>query len=227
MNIKNNTAINNGRHGFNVVTGSFNVHISEAYTYFNGYYYYKNTTGCGITIQNNMQYGTNAVVVVNSSLVKDSRGGVCTNDVFDVKIDQVSVITRRQCFRFTNSRDFMVTNNLCNHTEIFNEVNVTNIFKSNNSVGMVDSETRYNMTYHYLVEDTDTSAIGEDNIEADENKDVCPSGVFNKSVCCLSICGTCGGNQCGSRPGGSSNCCTTQILASNRHCENFDPPCIL
>ena len=222
--LKNNTAYNNGRHGFNVITGSFDVYITDAYSLYNGYYYYKGTSGCGITVQNNMLYGTNDITIVNSTFAFDNKGGVCTNDVFDVKIDNVSVVTRRECYNFANSRSFIVTNNICNHTKIFREVNVIDILKSNNTVGLPTNipNILFNTTYGNITMDTS----GNDDIEGGETRALCPSGVFNKMVCCLAICGTCGGSQCGSRPGGADNCCQTQILATNRSCESFEPPCI-
>lgn len=223
--LKNNTAYNNGRHGFNVITGSFNVFITDSYTLYNGYYYYKGTTGCGMVVQNNMLYGTNDVTIVNSTFAYDNKGGICTNDVFDVTINNVNVVSRRECFNFAYSRSFIVTNNMCNHTKIFRELSVVDILKSNNVVGFpsVLPNITFNVTYGNITYDVS----GNDDIEGDENRALCPSGVFNKMVCCLASCGTCGGNQCGSRPGGSSNCCQTQIMSSNRNCEDFEAPCIL
>lgn len=225
MFLKNNTAYNNGRHGFNIVTGSFNVYITNAYTQYNGYYYYKGTTGCGITIQNNMLYGTNDIVILNSTLAYDSKGGICTNDVFDVKLSNVGVVSRRECFNFINSRSFIVTNNFCNHTKIFRELNVTDILKLNNEVVTVNVTSLFNITLPTFTNTTTDS--NSDDIEGDENRAVCSSGVFNNRVCCLATCGTCGGNQCGARPGGSVGCCQTQILASNKYCDSFEAPCIL
>ena len=222
--LKNNTAYNNGRHGFNIITGSFDVYIKDVYTMYNGFYYYKGTSGCGITVQNNMLYGTNDVTIFNSTFAYDNKGGVCTNDVFDVRIDNVSVVARRECFNFANSRSFIVKDTLCNHTRIFREVNVVGILKSNNIVGM--PTTVPNITFNVTYGNNTSDASGNDDIEGDESRALCPSGVFNKMVCCIAICGTCGGSQCGSRPGGANNCCQTQILSSNRSCEAFEPPCI-
>jgi parallel beta-helix repeat protein len=232
MFLKNNTAYNNGRHGFNVVTGSYNVYITDAYTMFNGFYYYKGTSGCGIKLQNNLQLGTNDIVIVNSTLAYDNKGGICTNDVFDVRINNVAVIARRECYNFINSRSFIVTNNVCNHTKIFRELNNVDILKSNNTVGMPSlmPTINFNVTFGNITDANDANdandATGNDDIEGDETRALCPSGVFNKMVCCLAMCGSCGGNQCGSRPGGATNCCQTQILSSNRSCDEFEPPCV-
>jgi parallel beta-helix repeat protein len=223
--MKNNTAYNNGRHGFNIITGSFNVYVTEAYTMDNGYYYYQRTSGCGLTIQNNMLYGTNDVVIVNSVFLDDNKGGICTNDVFDVTITNVAIVSKRECFNFANSRNFTVTNNMCNHTKIFREVNVTEILKSKNTVGM--PSVLPSITFDITYGNTTYDAVGNDDIEGDETRALCSSGVSNKMVCCLASCGTCGGTQCGSRSGGSAGCCQTQIMASNRNCEDVGPPCIL
>jgi hypothetical protein len=113
---------------------------------------------------------------------------------------------------------------MCNHTKIFREINVTNILKSNNTVGFPSliPIVSFNVTYGNATSDVS----GNDNIEDDENLAFCPSGVMNKIVCCLASCGTCGGSQCGSRQGGAVNCCQTQIVSSNRSCDEFEPPCI-
>merc|ERR1719224_327348 len=49
--------------------------------------------------------------------------------------------------------------------------------------------------------------------------------VKSNSVCCPASCGTCGGKQCASRPGGKSACCADIIQASNKECGS--PPCAL
>jgi len=42
--------------------------------------------------------------------------------------------------------------------------------------------------------------------------------------CCPSYCGTCGGYGCNTRPGGASNCCTSNITVSCS-ANNYQPPC--
>jgi hypothetical protein len=232
--LRNNTAYNNGRHGFNIVTGSFDVQVINANTYINGYYYYKGTFGCGVAIQNNMLFGTNNVSIVNSTLVSDKRGGVCTNDVFDIYVSNTGIASTRECFNFANTRDVNVSNNICNNTRMFREINVTNIIKINNTVSFPNISSLLlsinNVSFpNYNNNNTmnDTNGITNDDIEGDETLGLCSSGVFNNRVCCLASCGTCGGTMCGSRVGGASGCCQTQIVSSNRYCEDFDAPCIL
>ncbi len=47
-------------------------------------------------------------------------------------------------------------------------------------------------------------------------------------VCCPASCGACAGNDCASRPGGSSQCCGSGIKASAVYCsESKTAPCII
>eukprot|EP00953_Heterococcus_sp_UTEX-ZZ885_P012222 7015-Heterococcus_DN1.PRE.2 len=50
-----------------------------------------------------------------------------------------------------------------------------------------------------------------------------------KTVCCTGRCGSCGGNNCSKRAGGSAGCCAGAIKASQKMCANGNtaPPCIL
>lgn len=49
---------------------------------------------------------------------------------------------------------------------------------------------------------------------------LCSEGYINSAgnTCCAASCGRCGGSGCGSLPGGSSNCCSSQILTANVTC---------
>lgn len=42
----------------------------------------------------------------------------------------------------------------------------------------------------------------------------CNNGIINNNVCCMLSCGTCGGNGCGNRDGGSQGCCMSPIRNS-------------
>jgi hypothetical protein len=50
-----------------------------------------------------------------------------------------------------------------------------------------------------------------------------------KTACCTGRCGSCGGNNCSKRAGGSAGCCAGAIKASQKMCANGNtaPPCIL
>ncbi len=204
MVVQNCLAYNNGRHGFNIVTGSRNVVIDNVRTYRNGHYYYTGASGCGMTIQNNQNYGTSSVTVKNSLFEADKKGGVCTNDVFNIVVDSNNIKTERACITLVDTSDVSVTNNICNNTNIIQKTNVINLTETNNkyvSGGVVPG--------------------------------TCSSGNKNNEVCCLATCinaqgqPQCGGSGCGSLAPGANNCCSKQILASARKCTDFPPPCIL
>jgi hypothetical protein len=55
----------------------------------------------------------------------------------------------------------------------------------------------------------------------------CATGIASGSACCAAACGSCGGTGCGSRPGGSTDCCTGSISTSGRSCEVHPPPCMM
>lgn len=73
-------------------------------------------------------------------------------------------------------------------------------------------------------------------IEADDLKKIdnppdpsCARGVPSPrdTICCTKSCGKCGGNTCGTRPGGVHSCCEQSIRLSNRSCNLHTPPCII
>eukprot|EP01050_Picozoa_sp_SAG11_P002761 SAG11_NODE_143_length_14870_cov_6.472412_5_plen_153_part_00 len=51
-------------------------------------------------------------------------------------------------------------------------------------------------------------------------------GTANPSVCCLAMCGSCGGAGCNTRPGGASSCCEGAIMSASAEClTELAPPC--
>jgi len=57
----------------------------------------------------------------------------------------------------------------------------------------------------------------------------CSEGVTNEcdTVCCPTSCGTCGGRECASSPGGATDCCAGSIWLSGLSCDDYDAPCLL
>ena len=51
-------------------------------------------------------------------------------------------------------------------------------------------------------------------------------GTLDGSVCCAASCGSCGGDDCASRPGGAENCCAASITRSCADAEMV-PPCVV
>lgn len=46
-------------------------------------------------------------------------------------------------------------------------------------------------------------------------------------VCCDIACGSCGGSNCSIRAGGAGNCCVSNIVNSNIHCNQTTAPCVM
>ncbi len=55
----------------------------------------------------------------------------------------------------------------------------------------------------------------------------CERGLENGSICCPKTCETCGGTDCGDRPGGADSCCVSNILNANISCANKRAPCVI
>ena len=51
---------------------------------------------------------------------------------------------------------------------------------------------------------------------------ICRSGILHGTNCCAASCGTCGGPNCGSWPGGSDLCCAGTIQSNGIICETAD-----
>ena len=63
---------------------------------------------------------------------------------------------------------------------------------------------------------------------ADDSPDpTCKTGAKDGLVCCLAMCGTCGGHGCADEPGGKPGCCISNIKAANRSCTAGPAPCII
>jgi parallel beta-helix repeat protein len=137
--IRNCTAYNNGRHGFNFVTGSRNALITDVKTYNNGYYYKSGTKtakGCGISFQNNGDYGTIFLNATNSILYNDSKAGFCSvYDIHHYIISNLTIYNEDRCFHIDdNNSNLTIVNNDCKAPSFaYYRSNITDILVSNNS----------------------------------------------------------------------------------------------
>ncbi len=118
MNVLNNSAIHNGRHGFNIVTGTKFAYMSGNTAFNNGYFYYSGSKGCGIMIQNNQDLDTSDVEVINNYITRNNKAGICTNDVYNIVIKGNTVDKSCNCNYFTATRGTTVLNNICS-TKLF------------------------------------------------------------------------------------------------------------
>jgi parallel beta-helix repeat protein len=121
---KNNTALNNGRHGFNIVTGSRNVLIENNFANGNGFLYHEgNISGCGIAIQNNMDFGTGNVTIRNNYFLNSKKAGVCTQDVYNITVKGNTVENSKSCMMISNTTNIWIEGNTCkNITSTMNVV---------------------------------------------------------------------------------------------------------
>jgi Right handed beta helix region len=114
----NCTAYNNGRHGFNIVTGSQNTTLVNSSSYDNGFYYSGNTFagGCGVIAQNNFDFNTGSVIIDNVHVRNASRAGICANGVFDAVITNNTIEVGPLCMEIVNTNGTRLENNVCNGT---------------------------------------------------------------------------------------------------------------
>jgi parallel beta-helix repeat protein len=113
--IRNNTAYNNGRHGFNIVTGTYNILIENNRAFGNGYYYYHGNEGCGIAVQNNLKYGTHNATVRNNTFINSMDAGICVNDVYNVIVINNTVVRNNTiaCIKSVHVVNGTFDNNAC------------------------------------------------------------------------------------------------------------------
>jgi len=137
----NNTAIHNGRHGFNIVTGSKNVTLIDNTALNNGYYYPGGGGGgCGVMVQNNQNYSTENVVVFNSTLIGNNRGGICLDGVPNILLDSNVIENTCTCFYLTSVSSTVIQNNFCAGKTLYVSQNTT---IDNSGVLFVDNVFEY------------------------------------------------------------------------------------
>jgi hypothetical protein len=123
--VVNCTARSNGRHGFNIVTGSRNVSIINSISFVDGYYY-PTGSGCGVQVQNNQGYPTRNVTIKNMTIIDPKKAGICLNGVTNIVIGG-NKNYGKTCFRIENSVNVSIDNNTC-----FNANSLFTISKSSN-----------------------------------------------------------------------------------------------
>ena len=56
----------------------------------------------------------------------------------------------------------------------------------------------------------------------------CKNGIKKQNLCCAKSCGSCTGQNCNKRPGGSEKCCNSGITDNGIICEkDTDDGCII
>lgn len=143
--VSHNIALNNGRHGFNVVTGtrkltlSNNVAINNGFSYEN--YYGKTGSGCGIMVQNNQGYRTRGLTITNNVISGSKKEGLCINNAAFAIVSGNVFYNGTRCISASHqsgngqgTRASIFANNMCNNDNGINIKNgvINNIFKNNN-----------------------------------------------------------------------------------------------
>ena len=113
--IKNTVSRNNGRHGINIVTGSLNTTIVNNVISNNGYWYYKNTSGNGITIQNNGGFGTSFTYIYNNTIRNSSSANIYLNTVSNTTVVSNTISGTSSCMTINNTNGTILSNNICNN----------------------------------------------------------------------------------------------------------------
>ena len=118
--LQNNKAYNNGRHGFNIVTGTYNLVLYNNIAYDNGFYYYMGNPGCGVAIQNNLNYNTRNISVTKNIFKNNYDAGICLRDVSQIILKDNTIVnnnytntTQHLCISIDNSNSITLENNVC------------------------------------------------------------------------------------------------------------------
>ncbi|AYV80991.1 MAG: hypothetical protein Harvfovirus12_27 [Harvfovirus sp.] len=122
---ENNLASNNGRHGYNVVTGSGHALIQNNIAIDNGYYYVPPPAkGCGITVQNNFQFGTKDVHIIGNTLINNNFAGICLNNVSNIIIEDNEITESCICYSILYGGYVSINDNLCSTETLFQNLGI-------------------------------------------------------------------------------------------------------
>jgi hypothetical protein len=110
--INNSIARHNGRHGFNIVTGSNNVILLNNRAADNGWYYYNGDSGCGYIVQNNDNHGTRDIVLKNNRNKNSKKAGICLKDVNNIYVINNN-INSETCMEFKQLTITLISLNQC------------------------------------------------------------------------------------------------------------------
>lgn len=120
--LQNNIAYNNGRHGFNFVTGTYNVIMYNNLALNNGFSFYLGNPGCGVAVQNNLDFGTRNISIFKNIFQDDYDAGICVRDVADITLKDNVVVnvnytdtSTHLCIEVFNTTNVVSENNICNN----------------------------------------------------------------------------------------------------------------
>lgn len=152
--IFNNKIYNNGRHGINIVTGSYDIEVYDNELTNNGHYFLgTQKKGCGIMGQNNQLYDVYDLNIHHNQISNSNYGGVCLNSVTNSIISNNNIFNQdTYCIRFgvQNTNYEMLFQNIFPSytrgnptTTNYNNINNNNC--NNNKNGIVISHGKNNI----------------------------------------------------------------------------------
>ena len=148
--IENSIAHGNGRHGFNLVTGTHKAVLTTVTAYNNGFGFTKNNaTGCGVTFQDNNDYGTHHITLQNSKIYSNNKAGVCTTGtVYDINITMSQITHKDKCILLgEGARNITVSTVTCDsEILVLPERNVKNVRK----IGNILNNASITLSYIYI-----------------------------------------------------------------------------
>lgn len=148
IDVINCTARYNGRHGFNIVTGSKFVTLQNNNAIGNGYYYKdlhesgKNGSGCGYMTQNNKYFGTSHIRVMENYAKNNKKAEICVNDVHNVVIRDNLLDGSCTCLHAVNVKTIEFIHNECRTNKFVRTVNstiATNYEERHNAILITDN----------------------------------------------------------------------------------------
>lgn len=152
--IEHSVAYDNGRHGFNLVTGTHKAVLSTVTAYNNGFSFTKNNaTGCGVTFQDNNDYGTHNIRLQSSKIYGNNKAGVCTTGtVYDINITTSQITHKDKCILLGEGASNITVDSVTCNSEILvlperNVKNVRKVGNTLNSASMLLSYTYIWFTY--------------------------------------------------------------------------------
>jgi hypothetical protein len=141
-----NIAVDNGRHGINIVTGTRKTVISQNQVIGNGHFYfdkYGNAgAGCGITVQNNQAYRTSEILITDNFIEESKKEGICINNGHAISVINNHIYKADKCISISDqssngqgTKNSIFSNNICDNSNgIKIKKNSVNNIISNNMV---------------------------------------------------------------------------------------------
>lgn len=132
IHVENSKAINNGRHGFNIITGSQSVNLINNTAIYNGFHGIYNGTGCGIMVQNNDEFGTQDVFLENNYISESYKAGICLNGVEDIYVKNNIIEKSCNCIELIETKDSFIIKNQCRADTLYRKIDNQDIVYNNN-----------------------------------------------------------------------------------------------